>query len=193
MAREKKPVALDRELRRALMERIVAEHETRLLRYAARIVADPVAAQDVVQNVFIKLFRNWNDGMRPSPKLGGWLYRVTHNDAIDHVRREKRIRLLHERHAQEAPPQRQDGRNCPTGSDERKETVLRHLRELDSREQRVVLLRLEAGLSYRQISEVTGRSEGNVGNILHHAVRKLSEKLRSEEASGNAPDPGERR
>jgi len=32
-------------------------------------------------------------------------------------------------------------------------------------------------LSYSEISEVTGRSQGNVGNVLHHAVRKLSAAL----------------
>ena len=58
--------------------------------------------------------------------------------------------------------------------------MLRHLKRLHPREQQVVLLRLEQGLSYHEISEITGRSEGNVGNILHHAVRKLSTILQKE-------------
>ena len=51
--------------------------------------------------------------------------------------------------------------------------VLEHVRKLDAGQQQILLLRLEQGLSYREISEVTGRSEGNVGNILHHAVKDL--------------------
>ena len=73
--------------REALMEAVVAEHETALLRYAARILNNPTTAQDVVQNVFIKLFRAWPKGMKPSKQLKGWLYRVTHNEAVDHIRR----------------------------------------------------------------------------------------------------------
>ena len=69
--------------RMAQMEAIVAEHETALLRYATRLVNSPTAAQDVVQNVFVKLFRGWDRGTRPSAKLKGWLYRVTHNEAVD--------------------------------------------------------------------------------------------------------------
>lgn len=159
------------------MEAIVAEHETALLRYATRILNNPFAAQDVVQNVFIKLFKGWKKGMRPSKQLKSWLYRVTHNEAIDHIRRESRHRLLHKRHAEEKANDCPDGDNCPVTHDERREMVLGLLRKLQPREQQVVLLRLEEGLSYREISEITGRSEGSVGNILHHAVRKLAKSL----------------
>ena len=164
--------------REALMAGIVAEHETALLRYAARIVRNPATAEDVVQNVFIKLYRLWQDGTRPSDKLKAWLYRVTHNEAVDHIRRESRLRLLHEREAEEKEVLCADGENCPAPEDDRRALVLRVLGKLHEREQQVVLLRLQEGLSYKEIAEITGRSEGNVGNILHHAVRKLSEHLK---------------
>jgi RNA polymerase sigma-70 factor (ECF subfamily) len=141
-------------------------------------VSNPFAAQDVVQNAFIKLFKNWEPGMKPSARVKGWLYRVTHNEAVDLIRKESRRRALHERHAEEqdACP---DGRNCAMSEQERRALVLTHLGKLDEREQQVVLLRLEEGLSYKEISEATGRTVGNVGNILHHAVRKLSKSLRA--------------
>ena len=160
--------------REALMEAVVAEHETALLRYAARILNNPSAAQDVVQNVFIKLFRAWPKGMKPSKQLKGWLYRVTHNEAVDHIRRESRVHALHRKQAEEAINDCPDGKQCAASVDEKREMVLQFLRKLHPREQQIVLLRLEEGLSYKEISEVTGRTEGNVGNILHHAVRKLS-------------------
>ena len=55
--------------RAACMEAIVTEHETSLLRYATRLLNSHDTAQDVVQNVFIKLYHNWPEGMQPSPKL----------------------------------------------------------------------------------------------------------------------------
>jgi len=171
------------------MEVIVAEYETVLLRYATRILNNPFTAQDVVQNVFIKLFKGWRKGTQPSPRLKGWLYRVTHNEAVDHIRRESRLRILHDKQAEETGDSCPDGRNCPDKG-EKKELVLLHLKKLSPREQQVVLLRLEEGLSYREISEVTGRSEGNVGNILHHAVRKLSESLREAESGRRQAESG---
>jgi len=160
------------------MEAIVAEHETALLRYATRIVNSPTAAQDVVQNVFIKLFRQWREGTHPSDKLKGWLFRVTHNEAVDFIRRESRLRVLHEKQAKQATADCPDGIHCATAEDERRQMVLRSLRKLHPREQQIVLLRLEEGLSYTEIAKITGRTEGNVGNILHHAVLKLSRQVK---------------
>lgn len=162
------------------METIVAEYEGPLLRYAMRLVNSRASAEDVVQNVFIKLFRRWREGDSEPESLKSWLYRVTHNEAVDHIRRESRLRLLHERREDE---ERHSGTGA-AGSDramdneERKRLVLGLLGKLHPREQQVILLRLQEGLSYQQISQVTGRTEGNVGNILHHAVRKLSLALR---------------
>jgi len=167
-----------RKSREEQMEAIVAEHETALLRYATRILNNPYTAQDVVQNTFIKLFKHWQEGMKPSENLKGWLFRVTHNEAVDHIRRESRLRTLHEKHAEEERAACPDGQNCPGKNEDRKQLVLRYVRKLSDREQQVMILRLEEGLSYREISAITGRTEGNVGNILHHAVRKLSERLK---------------
>ena len=79
------------------METIMAEHESALLRYATRILNNASAAEDVVQGVFVKLFRAWKEGMKPSDQLKSWLYRVTHNEAIDHLRKESRLQALHEK------------------------------------------------------------------------------------------------
>jgi len=165
--------------REEAMEAIVAEHETPLLRYAARILNNPTTAQDVVQNVFIKLFRGWDTDDEPPAQIRSWLYRVTHNEAVDHIRRESRLHLLHEKQAAD-PVACPDGEHCPAApaTEDRMALVLQHLGRLHPREQQVVLLRLEEGLSYKEISDVTGRSVGNVGNILHHAVQKLSRDLR---------------
>ncbi len=177
MKTSKERIARDRT---EVMEAIVSQHETALLRYAARLVNSPTAAQDVVQNVFIKLFRKWDGHSQPSAKLKSWLFRVTHNEAVDLIRRESRLRVLHEKHAEDRALSCPDGHNCPPSEEDKKATVLTHLKRLHTREQQVVLLRLEQGLSYKEIANITGRSEGNVGNILHHAVHKLSTILQQE-------------
>ena len=158
----------------------MSEHETTLLRYATRLVNSPTSAQDVVQNVFIKLFRKWDGHSQPSDKLKSWLFLVTHNEAVDLIRRESRLRVLHEKHAEDNRHECPDGRNCPPSHEEQKAAVLIRLKRLHPREQQIVLLRLEQGLSYKEIADITGRSEGNVGNILHHAVHKLSAVLQQE-------------
>lgn len=155
------------------MEAVVAHYETALLRYATRIVNSPTLAQDVVQNVFIKLYRGWEEGMKPSPKLKGWLYRVAHNEAVDFVRKESRLKVLHEKHAEKTLDE-ESGKQGAPGVENRKQLVMMNLKKLHPTEQQIILLRMEEGLPYKEISAITGRSEGNIGNILHHAVKKLS-------------------
>jgi len=165
----------------AEMETIVKEHETQLLRYAARIVNNPTIAQDVVQNTFIKLFKAWEPGTRPNAQLKSWLYRVAHNEAVDHIRKESRMKVLHKSESEENVKNCPDGHHCPSTFESKKEMVLNLMGRLKPHEQQVILLRMDQGLSYREISDITGRSEGNVGNILHHAVKQLSELIKRHE------------
>lgn len=177
--------------RASQMEAIVAQFETPLLRYAARIAGSASYAEDVVQNTFVKLFRNWKKGTRPTARLKAWLYRVVHNEAVDLVRRESRLSLLHARHAEQKAAECPDGHNCPDHVADRLRAVLQCIQKLPQLERQVLLLRVEEGLSYREISDVTGRTEGNIGCILHNAVKKLAAKaktLGSSATGGSAPD-----
>ncbi len=153
------------------------------MRYAARIVNNPTIAQDVVQNAFIKLFKAWKPGTRPSAQLKSWLYRVTHNEAVDHIRKESRLKVLHENELSENVKACTDGHHCPSTFASKKEMVLNLLGKLKPHEQQVILLRMDQGLSYSEISDITGRSEGNVGNILHHAVKQLSGLIKNMDTS----------
>lgn len=158
------------------VEAIVAEYEKGLLRYAARVLKDPMAAEDVVQNVFIKFFQRRPIAIGSPSALKSWLFRVVHNEAIDYLRREARLRLLHEKNASlRSEEELCDGRSMT--EEEKRELVMRLIDRLHPREKQVLLLRLDNGLSYEEIAAATGRSVGNVGNILHHAVKKLSDML----------------
>ena len=162
---------------RHTMEEIVTQYEGELLRYASRLVNGRAAAEDVVQNVFVKLFRLWDGESSPSVKLRSWLFRVTHNEAVDYVRRESRLSLLHRKQAEDVCVMKCE---CDDGYAERLALVLKYLKRLHPREQQVVTLRLEHGMSYQQIAEITGRKASYVGNILHYAVQKLSLILQKE-------------
>ena len=72
-----------------------------------------------------------------------------------------------------------DGIHCPSSHEEKRALVLEHVSELKPNEQQVLLLRLEEGLSYKEIGQITGRTVGNVGKVLHHAVKKLSLRMQA--------------
>ena len=159
------------------IEAIVAEHETALLRYATRLLNNPVVAQDIVQEAFLKLIKRWRTGLRPTGKLSAWLYRVTHNLAVDYIRRETRLNLLHNNHVAEQPDP-PTGLESSRNENESYQLVIEEIGKLDIAERQVAILRFQDGLSYREVSAITGRTEGNVGCILHNVVKRLAVKFK---------------
>lgn len=157
------------------LEAAVERYQPALLRYATRLLNNESFAQDVVQEAFIRLHARWDDVMNSEVPLKAWLFRTTHNAAVDLIRKESRRRLLHQRRAEQA--------DLFSGSDgshlgDQHAQVLRHLNVLKPKEREVLILRLQEGMSYQEIAEVIQRSEGYVGTLIHSATKKLSQRLR---------------
>lgn len=74
-------IAGDRLAYRGLVER----YQQPLVRYATYLVHDPDLAEDIVQDTFIKAYKNLL-GFRPDAKFSSWLYRIAHNTAMDAVK-----------------------------------------------------------------------------------------------------------
>ena len=163
--------------RLAAFERLVATYEGPLLRYAGRILLNQTASQDVVQNTFVRLYRRWEGDWEPSPPVSSWLYRVAHNCAVDHLRKESRRRLLHLRQAEERPVSAAPNRGEGFHISERAERAAQALKTLSLREQQLVILKIYEEKSYREIGDITGLSTSNVGYILHHAMKKMAAAL----------------
>mgnify|MGYP001569513973 CR=1 FL=1 len=172
-------------------EEIVRKFEAPLLRYAAHFVSNSDVAQDIVQNAFIKLSFRWTpDAGRSQAELSAWLYRVTHNLAVDHIRREARRSIFLSRHAVEK--ECEIGENQEAGSiSETAEKAAVLLKSLSLREQQVVTLKVYEERSYQEIARITGLSEGNVGYILHHAMQKLALAIGNTNAEEGSTDETE--
>lgn len=166
-------------------ERAVATYEASLVRYARRIVGRDDLAQDIAQDTFIRLHKRWNDSFEPCARLQNWLYRVAHNCAVDYIRRETRRSFLQARHLAEqevVTPPHVVARDPAAEAADRANAALS---VLSLRERTLVVLKVYEQKSYREISEITGLSEGNVGFILHHAMRKMAQELKRLRAIGN--------
>ncbi|MDP3964263.1 MAG: sigma-70 family RNA polymerase sigma factor [bacterium] len=107
-----------------LYREIVLRYEQKLRRYAMVFVRDADRAEDVVQNALIKAFINLHS-FNTKKKFSSWLYRITHNEAINYIKKHKR-----EISIDDAPEIMQivDGREGPVEEMEREE-VRKSLRE----------------------------------------------------------------
>lgn len=152
-----------------------------LLRYAARLLNNATLAQDAVQNAFVKLSRREPPPDGPSDEVRNWLFRVTHNEAVDLIRAEESRRRTLERFARQQACETDDGLCFDKGVDERETLVLACLPVLTPLQRQVVLLRLQQGLDYESIAAITGQKSGYVGNLLHHAVKALAAEVKRRE------------
>ena len=158
------------------IEQTMNEMQTPLLRYACRLVNDEAAAHDVVQESFIKLHRFAEQSNAFPEKVSSWLYRVTHNQAVDYIRKEQRRREVHQQQSEQRELFLSN--NAASDRTERMAMALEHLNDLAPRDRQVILLRLQEGKTYEEIADIMEITVGNVGFLLHHAVKKLSEHLK---------------
>ena len=142
-----------------------------LLRYVGSFGLPACDTEDVVQDVFLSLFRHVQRG-RPRSNLRGWVFRVAHNLALKHQRKLRRYPVewddafMAERVDASANPEEQASRRQGL------RRLLSVLRALPERDRRCLCLRAE-GLRYREIAGALGMSLGAVSKALTRALNRM--------------------
>lgn len=165
------------------IEELFAALESPLLQYALRLVADRSVAEDLVQDAFMKLHRQFAEVREPRR----WLYRTVHNQALNHRRDTARIiplvPLNPDSFLESHPPgsnEVSDDAPLPDEQIARLEgigLVRLSLESLDERSRELIRLKFNEDLTYQQISERTGLKPGHVGYLLHHALKAIAQEL----------------
>lgn len=145
-------------------------HEGPLVRYARGLVGDLETARDLAQECFLRLCRERPE--RLDGHLRAWLFAVCRSRAIDHLRKEGRMKAL-----DEPPPGAGDDPAARAERMDDERSLLRAMRELPLRQQEVLRLKFQEGMSYREIGEVTRNSVANVGFLLHTALKTLRARM----------------
>jgi RNA polymerase sigma factor (sigma-70 family) len=171
---------------RETIEELFAALESPLLHYALRLVGELSAAEDVVQEAFVKLHAQFEEVREPRR----WLYRTAHNLALNHRRASSKIVPLSPSATDESHASHRTHESYETDvTDETPlpdEQIARwegiglvrlSLETLDERSREVVRLKFNENLSYKEIAARTGLKVGNVGYLLHHALKQIADEL----------------
>ena len=149
--------------------------ESALLRYAYSLTGRKAVAEEIVQEVFLQLHAKWAEVEKPE----SWLFRSVRNAAFNHLRKSKREVLSDD--GETETPSRQGGQT-PDDLIAHMESlsILRNaIDSLEEQDRELIKLKYFKGLKYKEISEVTGLSMGNVGYRLHHLLRRMAQQLDS--------------
>jgi len=151
---------------------LVERHEQAVLALAYRTLGRWDQAQDVAQDVFLRVHRSAHT-YRAKSKVTTWLYRITVNICLDLLRRAKREPVAMPDTIEPPAPQDAD----PLEADERADIVRRAVLALPARQRTALNLLRYQGLSHRQIAEATGWSRSAVESLLVRAYANLREAL----------------
>lgn len=167
----------------AAFEQLVRRYSERGFRVAFRVVRDTEAAEDVLQEAFLKAYR----GLRRFECRSGfytWFYRIVVNLALDRRRRDRNAPAveIEDRSTEGADvratlPEAEDPERTSRRQEIRK-LVARGIETLPDGQREVLLLREVDGLSYEEIAAAMRISKGTVMSRLHYARRKMVAFLR---------------
>lgn len=154
---------------------LYSRYAPRLFAYVRRIVQNDYDAQDVTQQVFVKLATSLDKYDSRRADFSTWVLRMAHNAAVDHLRK----------HRLAVPTDPADEWHEADRADPDDGRSLRDtFRALSSAQRDVLLLREVVGLTPREVARRLGKSEAAV-NTCHHRARLAA--VRSLTSMGSMP------
>jgi RNA polymerase sigma-70 factor (ECF subfamily) len=157
----------------AALSALVTRHHAAAYRVAQALLRDDDTAQDVVQDAFLKAFRALS-GFRGDAAFRTWLLTITANEARGALRKSKR---LNEMALDDAGPVASDERDAAEFAALSQEAAKARelLGTLPEKQRLSVGLRIDEGLSFKEIGEVIGSTEGAARVNYFHGIRRLRE------------------
>ena len=153
----------------------------RIFRYAKARLGNTAEAEDLTEEVFLKMLSAISDFHWKDVPFSSWIFRIAHNQVASHFRKT----------AQRGGPSSDlsedmvDWRDGPAAAVEQSitiEEVRRATGTLPEAQRDVIVLRFAVGLSITETAKALGKREGNVKALQHKAVAKLQKMLAPEES-----------
>jgi RNA polymerase sigma-70 factor (ECF subfamily) len=154
--------------------RLVQAHQQRLLRFAERLLGDADAAEDAVQEAFLRLWRG-RERYHPQGTLTAFLLRIVRNLCLDYCRSQHATRPLDE--ANRVPAGSESGVESRTQDQALSAAVRQAVLALPEPQRVVFVLSQYERLSYREIAEVLGCPLGTVASRKYQALETLRRRL----------------
>ena len=180
-------VKLARNGDRMAFQKLVERYQRKIFGLCYGMVRNPDDAMDLVQETFVKVFKNL-ERFEGQSSFYTWTYRIATNVCIDYLRKQKRQRTVDYDDGILRDEDIEDGADLlPSrlglnpakvyGRRELMEKIEEALGALSDNHRQAILLREVEGLSYQEIADVMEVSIGTVMSRLHHARKNMQKHL----------------
>jgi RNA polymerase sigma-70 factor (ECF subfamily) len=151
---------------------LVIQYQQRLYWHVRRILLEHEDANDVIQNVFIKVWYNL-EKFRGDAQLYTWLYRIATNEALSFLKLKKRKNFLS---FSDREYEISDSLgNDPLFTGDKIEKKLQEaIQRLPTQQRLVFNMKYFDGMKYEEIGEILGLTTGGLKATYHHAVKKIT-------------------
>jgi RNA polymerase sigma-70 factor (ECF subfamily) len=169
-------------------EELVRRYQRPISAYVYRMVGDYESALDLTQEIFIKIYGSLSR-YRPEFKFSTWIYKIAHNAAIDHLRRNagRERSLINGTESDNYDLPIESEGLSPEQQSEREEQrveIEAVVRSLPTAYRELIVLRHSQDLTYEEIVEVTGLPLGTVKNRLFRARDMMRQQFLSRGITG---------
>jgi len=152
---------------------LIKKYQERLYWHIRRMVVEHEDANDVLQNVFIRVWKSL-DKFREESKLYTWLYRIATNECLNFLEQQKKKSSLPLGDVEEHLEQKvRADEHFDANKLEWKLQLA--IQQLPEKQRLVFTLRYYDEMPYEQMSEVLETSEGALKASYHHAVKKIED------------------
>lgn len=168
-------------------ETLIRRHQRRVLNLIYRSIGDRTQAEDVAQEVFLRVWRA-AEGYEPKANFTTWVYRIAVNLCLDALKAAQRKPSFVNLHADPENPDERNGefvKGCDSAlspeevllAAEETGRIFTALQSLPAGQRMAVVLAKFDGLSYEEIGRILGCSVSAVESLLVRAKRTLRERL----------------
>ena len=154
-------------------EDLVSEYKERLYWHIRRMVISHEDTDDVLQNTFIKVFKNLNNFQGDS-QVYTWLYRIATNETLTFINKRNRTTHLSNEDLHESLVTNLVSDPYFNG-DEAQLKLQQAIDTFPTKQKQVFVMKYFDELQYNEISEILGTSEGALKANYHYAVKKITE------------------
>jgi len=162
---------------------LVSNYQDKVFNTCISFVKNPEDADDLTQEVFIEVYSSIQK-FREDAKLSTWIYRITVNKALEHIRKVKRKKrsgflqwLGNDEQDQEWQVADFNHPGIQAENRERAGILLKAIENLPEKQRIAFTLHKMEDLSYEQIAEVMQKSLSSVESLMHRAKNNLKKEL----------------